>query len=195
MNGKWWHGAPEPGALLVSAPSLTDPNFNRTVVYLLEHGPDGSLGVIVNRPSRTPVGAVLDEWQEAMSDPAVIYEGGPVQKDGALCLAQLDDAGRVEPADSPITVTPGGGVGLVDLDADVEAVVNRAMGFRVFAGHSGWDEQQLLGEIAEGAWYVLPGRPRDVFTDRPADLWRDVLSRQPFPLSLVSTFPEDPSSN
>src|SRR5881275_2103715 len=78
------------GRLLVATPLLGDPHFARTVVYLLEHDGGGTVGVVVNRPSHTPVGHVLPDWQDAVSGPAVVFGGGPVQPDGALCLGQLE---------------------------------------------------------------------------------------------------------
>ncbi len=83
---------PAGGRLLVATPLLGDPHFARTVVYLLEHDGGGTVGVVVNRPSHTPVGHVLPDWQDAMSGPAVVFGGGPVQPDGALCLGQLAQA-------------------------------------------------------------------------------------------------------
>ena len=65
----------------------------------------------------------------------------------------------------------------------------------MFAGHSGWSPGQLDEEIVEGAWWVVPGSPDDLFSAEPRTMWRRVLRRQPPPLSLVSTLPEDPSQN
>jgi putative transcriptional regulator len=62
---------------------------------------------------------------------------------------------------------------------------------RVFAGHSGWAPEQLDDEIAEGAWWVVPGSPSDLFSDDPRPMWSRVLRRQPPPLSMVSTYPPD----
>ena len=179
---------PSAGRLLVATPLLTDPNFQRSVVYLLEHDEGGSVGVIVNRPSRTPVGQVLPVWHEAMCGPPVVFGGGPVQPDGALCLgrAAAEVAGTRRVVD---------GVCTVDLDGDVHAVVAGTTGLRVFAGHAGWSPDQLAGEIAEGAWWVLPGTAEDVFSADPRPLWARVLRRQPPPLSLLSTFPPDPQLN
>ena len=81
---------PAAGRLLVATPVLGDPHFARTVVYLLEHDGGGTVGVILNRPSRTPVGQVLPDWHEAVTGPAGRLRRRPVQPDGALCLAQLD---------------------------------------------------------------------------------------------------------
>ncbi|MCW2542075.1 MAG: hypothetical protein JWN95_3800 [Frankiales bacterium] len=187
-----WHTLP-PAAhrLLVAAPSLGDPDFFRTVVFLIEHDDTGTVGVIINRPSRTPVGQILPDWQDVMSEPSVVFNGGPVQRDGALGLGRLSgssDAGTGLRAVS-------GGLALVDLDADPTQVSVDAQHLRVFAGHAGWSVGQLEDEIVEGGWYVVEGGLDDVFSERPGGLWKTVLRRQPTPLSLLSTYPVDVGLN
>jgi len=174
--------------LLVATPLLRDPHFARTVVYLLEHDGGGTVGVIMNRPSHTPVGQVLPDWQDIVSGPSVVFGGGPVQPDGALCLGLLD-------SDGPWGKRVVDGVGTVDLDGDVLAIAGVANRLRVFAGHAGWSPGQLEDEIAEGAWWVLPGGPADLFSEDPRAMWSHVLRRQPPPLNLVSTYPSDPMLN
>lgn len=175
---------PEGGRLLVATPLLDDPHFARTVVYLLEHDGGGTVGVVLNRPSRTPVGQVLPEWHSAVVGPAVVFGGGPVQPDGALCLAQLQ-------SDGPGVRRVVDGVGTVDLDGDVTLITGLARRLRVFAGHAGWSPGQLDDELAMGAWWAVPGSPDDLFSVEPRDMWRTVLRRQPPPLNLVSTYPAD----
>lgn len=184
------YGGPEPlgGRLLVATPLLTDPHFSRTVVYLLEHDGGGTVGVIMNRPSRTPVGQVLPDWHDVVSGPSVVFGGGPVQPDGALCLGLLH-------SDGPWAKQLVDGVGTVDLDGDVLEISGVATQLRVFAGHAGWSPGQLEAELAEGAWWVVEGSPADLFSDDPAAMWRRVLRRQPPPLNLVSTYPADPLLN
>ena len=179
---------PAAGRLLTATPLLGDPNFVRTVVYLLEHDGGGTVGVVMNRPSHTPVGQVLPDWHDAVSGPAVVFGGGPVQPDGALCLGELDPGseGIREVVD---------GVSTVDLDGDVAVIAPNARRLRVFAGHAGWAGGQLHDELDEGAWWVLPGSPDDLFSDEPRSMWRAVLRRQPPPLNLLSTYPLDPSLN
>jgi putative transcriptional regulator len=191
MAAEAWRLAPAAHRLLVAAPPLTEPEFFRTVVFLIEHDDTGTVGVVINRASRTPVGQVLPDWQDVMSEPAVVFNGGPVQRDGALGLGRLTgttDAGTGLRAVS-------GGLALVDLDADPEQVVLGAANLRVYAGHAGWGPGQLDGEIAEGAWFVVTGGLDDVFSSHPGTLWKAVLRRQPAPLSLLSTFPVDAGLN
>ena len=179
---------PEAGHLLVATSVLGDPHFRRSVVYLLEHNADGTLGVVLNRPSATDVSEVLPRWRDLVSGPPVLFEGGPVQPDGALCLGALDTA----PTDARALHD---GIVSVDLDGDPEAVVGKASALRVFAGYAGWSAGQLDAEIAEGAWWVVPGSRGDLFSGEPAGLWSSVLRRQPPPLSYMSTYPDDPSRN
>jgi putative transcriptional regulator len=176
------------GRLLVATPLLTDPHFRRTVVYLLEHDGGGTVGVVLNRPSHTPVGQVLPSWQDAVSGPAVVFNGGPVQPDGALCLGQLATDG---PGVRPVV----DGVATVDLDGDVAVIATNARRLRVFAGHAGWAQGQLDDELEEGAWWALAGSPDDLFSEDPRSMWRQVLRRQPAPLNLISTYPVDLTLN
>src|SRR3954464_11438254 len=179
---------PAAGRLLVATPLLGDPHFSRTVVYLLEHDGGGTVGVPRHRPSHTPVGQVLPDWHDAVSGPAVVFGGGPVQPDGALCLGQLapGTAGIRELVD---------GVSTVDLDGDVTVIAPIARRLRVFAGHAGWAPGQLGDELAEGAWWVVPGTPDDLFSEQPRSMWSTVLRRHPMPLSLLSTYPVDVALN
>jgi putative transcriptional regulator len=50
-------------------------------------------------------------------------------------------------------------------------------------------------EIDEGAWYVLPAEPGDVFAAQPDQLWRTVLRRQDGDLAFLATYPDDPGMN
>lgn len=178
------------GRLLVAAPALADPNFARTVVLLLDHGDDGALGVVLNRPTQVPVAEVLPGWRHVVSAPGVLFQGGPVGRDAALgVVAVANGDGTV----GVRAVAPG--LGLLDLDAPPEVVSPALRGLRVFAGYSGWGSEQLEGELAEGAWYVVPGLPSDATLAQPLGLWRAVLRRQRGTLAFVSTFPDDPTHN
>lgn len=179
------------GRLLVATPSLRDPTFHRTVVLMLDHGEDGGLGVVLNRPLEVDVEAVLPPWQPWTTAPGVLFQGGPVALDSALGLVGAPGDGPEPPGVRRIN----GSLGLVDLDVEPEAVVPGLSGLRVFAGYTGWAAGQLEREIEEGSWYVVESEARDAFTDEPEQLWRTVLRRQPGDLAFVATFPEDPDLN
>jgi putative transcriptional regulator len=184
------------GRLLVATPQLEDPNFRRSVVLLVEHDADeGTLGVVLNRPTEVPVDQVLPPWGELVTGPNVVFQGGPVALDSALALA------RVPGTDPPLGwraldgVTEVGRVGLVDLDAPPNLLAADLLQLRVFAGYAGWSAGQLRAEIEEGAWYLVTGEAGDVFAGDPERLWQRVLRRQPGELAFVATFPDDPSLN
>jgi putative transcriptional regulator len=190
---------PAAGRLLLAMPMLRDPNFAGSVVYLLESTPhEGAAGVVVNVPSRTPVGQVLPDWHDHASEPGVVFRGGPVQPDGALCLAGPIDSDATEPTAGlrAIRTRRGpSGVALVDLDADAAAVGAAVSELRVFAGHAGWSPGQLEAEIAEGAWWVVPGRPTDVFSPQPSRLWQQTVARQPNRVALLASYSASPGLN
>lgn len=178
------------GQLLVAAPALKDPNFERAVVLLLAHGPDGAIGVILNRISQLPVATVLPGWDDAAASPAVVFEGGPVQPDSAICLARVRQG--TDPEHWSRVVER---LGTADISVEPEQLLPQVEMLRVFAGYSGWASGQLEGEIERGGWLVLDLLPSDPFTDRSDDLWPMVLRRQPGLLSAVAHFPPDPSLN
>src|SRR5688572_22527358 len=76
------------GQLLIAEPLLGDPNFDRTVVLMIEHTDDGALGVVLNRPTDLDVDAVLGDWAGLAASPPVLYRGGPVEQNGVLALGR-----------------------------------------------------------------------------------------------------------
>ena len=182
------------GRLLVASPELGDPNFVRTVVLLVDHDESGALGVVLNRPSTTDVGEILPDWHLYATPPQVVFQGGPVGRDSALALAARVDGKGEE--DEPLGFRHvHSGIGLVDLDGPAELIASSIISMRVFAGYAGWGSEQLEAEIDQGAWFVVNAEPSDLASDDPEQLWTDVLRRQPPPLAMVATFPDDPSLN
>ena len=183
----------EAGTLLVASPALTDENFGRSVVFVIDHRREGTLGVVLNRPSDVAVADVLPTWGPHTTTPHAVFVGGPVEQKTALCLAALR-AGE-DPARTGGVVGVRGPVALVDLDGDPDALAPRVRGLRVFAGYAGWSRGQLAGEIARGDWFVVPGLPDDVLAPPHVDLWGGVLRRQGLPLALMATHVADGRRN
>lgn len=190
------------GGLLVAMPMLVDPNFKLTVILVLEHSAEGSVGVVLNRPSEVTLEHVLPTWAPLATGSEYFHIGGPCQTDAALCLARgelLDarvdvEGGRDELAAAGLKPSATG-VYLADLDAEPVPSAQLITDIRVFAGYAGWSAGQLSAEIAEGAWVCVASRPEDVFTSSPATLWRSVLHRQGGPLGILRSAPEDPALN
>lgn len=183
----------EPGTLLVAAPQLLDSNFQRTVVYVIHHRAEGTLGVVLNRPSEVDVDEVLPKWAAHASEPPALFIGGPVEQRTAICLAAFRAGQDVSDVDGVVGVR--GPVGLVDLDGDPDDLASRARGLRFFAGYAGWETGQLGAEIDRGDWYVVPALPDDVLATSSDRLWSQVLRRQGLPLALLATHPGDVKLN
>lgn len=177
------------GKLLVAAPTLLDPNFARTVVFMLEHNDEGAIGVVLNRPSELPVATTIEPWAGRTVPPSVIFLGGPVSPSSVIALASvsLDDAGANW---NPIL----GRIGTVDLDVDPSEVPGLDE-VRMFAGYAGWSGGQLEAELHDDCWFEVTAELTDVHTDDPDELWWEVLARQPEPLNRLAHYPRDPSDN
>jgi putative transcriptional regulator len=179
------------GSLLVATPVLRDPSFERSVVLLVAHEPGGAMGVVLNRATEVPVADVLGEWSSLAHDPAVLFEGGPVQPDSAICVARArPDCGQAagfQPFFGPL--------GTVDLGGEPAALREQVDGVRVFAGYAGWQPGQLEEEIASGSWFTFDALPGDPFMTRPDDMWAMVLRRQGGLLAAVAQYPPDPTMN
>ncbi|MFC4603850.1 YqgE/AlgH family protein [Rhodococcus kronopolitis] len=182
-----------PGSLLVSSTGLTEPSFRRTVVYVIEHNESGSLGVVLNRASATAVHTVLPQWGDLCARPRALFVGGPVKRDAALCLATLRTGAGIDGVEGLRRVH--GRVVMVDLDSDPDQVGPLVEGVRVFAGYAGWSIGQLDGELDHDDWTLVSALPSDVIGPPRADLWAQVLRRQPLPLSLRATHPIDVERN
>jgi len=174
------------GRLLVATPLLDDPNFERTVVMLIDHDDEGSVGVVLNRPGMVPVKEVLPAFELLAASPGVVFGGGPVMPEGILCVAQADH-------DTPEFLHLMGGIGVLGLGSEIPP--HGVSQVRLFAGYSGWGAHQLDAEFDAGAWFVLDARPSDAFTTRPDELWARVLRRAGGRLAMFATLPEDPRQN
>ena len=154
---------------------MDDPNFEHTVIYVLHIDDDGAVGVVINRPAEVTVSTVLPRWSPYATSPGTVMKGGPVAQNGLLGVA----------------LTPGG-VSNIDLTEEPTAGV---VSVRVFAGYAGWGPGQLEDELDEGSWLVVDPRPGDLWSARPAELWNEVLARQPGTTSWLALCPPDPSAN
>jgi putative transcriptional regulator len=149
------------GRLLVAAPLLIDPNFYRTVVLVVRHDEEGAMGLILNRRSQEPAAPYLSGWSEFLEADALVFEGGPVERERALGLVAPQDP------EDPWS-------GLTDLSGEP----GPPYPIRIFAGYAGWGPGQLEFEIAENSWLVLAVETGDFLTEAPDKLWSQVLTRQ-----------------
>jgi putative transcriptional regulator len=174
------------GKLLVSSPSLHDPNFRKTVVLIAHHDEDGAMGLVLSRPSDVPAAAAAPALEGLPGADEPVFVGGPVEPTALMVLAEFDD---VDDAAAPIF----GRLGFMPADAEPHDLSIQRL--RIFAGYSGWSSGQLEAELAEPAWLVVDAEADDAFAADPDELWRSVLRRHGGPLTLMERMPFDPGLN
>ncbi|SER69520.1 putative transcriptional regulator [Propionibacterium cyclohexanicum] len=182
---------PQAGELLVSAAGRDAGFFDQAVILLLDNDENGAIGVALNKPSTTPVSNVLPAWAGQLNPPPVLFAGGPVTPNGAICLAKVLDRSEEPPGWRPVV----GDVGLLHLDTPVEIVHGAYSDVRVFAGYAGWQPGQLEAELRQHVWIRSTPREEDIFGTNAQGLWRRVLRRQGGEAALLSAYTDDPSRN
>jgi putative transcriptional regulator len=178
----------EKGKLLVALPTLRDSNFWQTVILLCEHGPEGSLGLVVNRPTEVEVSTLLDD-HPYLAGAGCVYAGGPVQKNAMLILCRSNEA----PEGSGILKN-------VFLARDLEALktpnlLGPERKIHCYIGYAGWGQGQLEAEVKAGAWHLLPGDADLIFNADPATLWQKMMQRIGGEWAIYATMPPNPSLN
>lgn len=176
------------GWLLVASPTLSDPNFRRTVVLVGEHSDEGAMGVVLNRPSPVSVAEAVPPLTSLVEDEDLVHVGGPVQPGAVVALAEYEEPELA-------AALAFGDVGFLAADADTEALAGTLRRVRVYAGYAGWSPGQLEAELEEEAWIVEPAVADDVFTSNPDGLWPAVLTRKGGQFALLARMPLDPSVN
>jgi putative transcriptional regulator len=179
-----------PGLFLYAAPGIADARFAEAVVLLIQHGPEGSMGLVVNRPTEMPLREALPAVAEAKGSPLRIYWGGPVKPEAILGLVRA-------PSASPGAQSVLPDVHLTGDLADVRAVLsgeNPAGRLRVYTGCAGWTAGQLATEVRAGVWVMDRADADSVFASDPSTLWERVRlllkrlearARRPLPRQVV----------
>jgi len=179
------------GQLLIAAPSLFTPFFTKTVILMLEHGEDGALGVVLNRPTEA---TVTDVSEQVLDEPfewdKPINLGGPVP--GPLMV--LHDVEEL----SDQEVLPGV-YNTVQAEKVEQLLRRQAEPCLILANYSGWGPGQLEGEFDLDSWLTLPARVEHVFWDGAGELW-DVVVKEVGATKLsdflgLRNLPPDPSVN
>ena len=162
------------GQLLIASPSLRDP-FDRAVIMMAQHGRNGALGIVINRPiTRRPIASVLAALgadAEGVTDSVLIFLGGPVSPNVAFALHSADYR-------QPHTMDIDGRVALSDAAGtlrDIGTDHGPKQSLIAF-GYAGWAPQQLDDELARGAWVAAPENPALVFDTDRAKVWTDALA-------------------
>ncbi len=181
---------PEKGDLLISEPFLPDPNFQRTVVLICEHGADGSFGFVLNKQSLIKG---MDVLEDAESFDAPLYVGGPVQQDTLHFIhRQVAEIGGG--ADLGEGIRWGGN--FEQLMSLIRSGVANMEDFKFFLGYSGWGKGQLEEELEQNSWIIYKSATaEDIFDTQPDFLWRECLKKMGGKYKIISNYPTDPRLN
>jgi putative transcriptional regulator len=158
-------------AFLIAVPQLGDPNFNRGVVFILEHGEQGSMGLVLNRPTDLDINAFCEsqEMKWAGDSSGFVFQGGPVQTERAFILHASEHEG---PETEEV-------LGQVRLSYSLESLKLLAdqppNKLRIFLGYAGWGPGQLAEELTAGAWLLGQANEALIFDPRTESVWEQAL--------------------
>jgi putative transcriptional regulator len=175
------------GYLLIASPQLLDPNFEHTVLLMVQHDEQGALGLVLNRPLDTTVAAAVAEAVDVPCHCAEqLHQGGPCE--GPLMVVHThEDAGEIEALPGIYFST--------DTDKVKWLLEHNQGAIKFFTGYAGWGAGQLEGELAAGGWYVARSDVRQIFDDSPL-LWRRLVAQIALGRRVnPNIIPEDPSAN
>ena len=155
------------GHFLIARPVLRDSNFARSVVLILQHGSVGAFGLVVNRKAKVS------------GLPFSVYVGGPCKSEGLLILhghpEWIDSPDELDKRQVADGIFMGDGDCLRRINEPAEGDVLR---YRLFTGNSGWGPGQLEGELATGAWSVVPASAEFMFDTPINEIWKGLLPPQ-----------------
>ena len=153
---------------LIAMPTLEDPYFANSLVYVCEHNENGALGIIVNRPLDLDLAGLFEKIDIKLENTGLaklpVYFGGPVQLDRGFVLHR--PVGKWQS-----TLAVNGDVGLTS-SRDVLASVGSAglpSEIIVTLGYAGWSAGQLEEEIAQNSWLTVAAKPSILFDLPPEE--------------------------
>lgn len=179
---------PAAGKLLIAEPFLNDPGFARTVVFLVEHGEEGSIGFVLNRPSSSTIGDLLPELYTPRLS---VFEGGPVQADTMHMIHKMPE--RMGGAEILPGIFWGGSYD--DLAKTIHEDAGQELDLRLFIGYSGWACGQLEQELKDGVWLVADTFEDVIFETDSRKVWQDALRSLGSSFAFMANMPIHPQLN
>lgn len=187
--GQYQKYQPSAGRLLIADPSLEGGEFRKSIILLVDHSDEGSLGVILNKPSDILLSKAVNGLKDFDMD---LFYGGPVETETIFFLHSL---GSEVPGTLPV------GQGLFwGGDANyVRDRINRGLvkpgQIRFFVGYSGWAPGQLEEELERDSWIVSNASIIDILSPHPVEMWSSAMKAMGHNYAIWSTLPFDPEMN
>jgi putative transcriptional regulator len=161
------------GKLLVSSRGLPDPNFVDSVVLLIQHDPQSTVGLMINRRTQATISSILKDLNTAKHRSDPIYVGGPVELSAVFGLLRS----RKKPDGATSLLSE---VYLVSTKALLEKTLAASSGpgdLRLYLGYCGWAGGQLENEVRQGGWWIFDAKADVVFDPEPGSLWSRLIAR------------------
>ncbi len=180
---------PGKGKILISEPFLPDTFFNRSIVYLTDHTPQGSVGFILNKKLDLQASAAIEGfegWNENLS------MGGPVAPD---TLHYLHNLGNLIPNSIQVEGNIFWGGDIESIKELIKAKQIKQSQIRFFLGYSGWSAGQLERELKENSWVIAKVNSEVVLNNRGNDIWKKVLRSFNNKYRMWAEFPDSPEMN
>lgn len=179
---------PEVGRLLIAEPFLSDQNFLRSVVYICDHGPEGTVGFSLNRQTDLVLSDLIPEL-DAPDLP--VFHGGPVQVDTLHILHRIPHLlGGVEVSDG---VYWGGA--FEALKRVIQEKKYKPSDMKILVGYAGWGQEQITRELEEKSWLVAESSSKLLFETPSKELWRTSIESIGHEFSFLAHLPLSPQLN
>jgi putative transcriptional regulator len=158
------------GTVLYAAPWYNDEDLSQQAVLVLRHNDTGAVGVRLTRPDGELPGTFPAGWRPLLHHPVRLFDGGPVARDGYIVVTMLRRG-----ATRPVRFLPiRDRLGTVALSPTPEDLDRSVQTMRVFVGYLGWRPGELEEYIERGELVVSRRPTRQVFTERPGELWQSL---------------------
>lgn len=179
---------PGKGRILISDPFLPDPYFKRSVVLLVDHSDQGSLGFILNKPLDI---TLSDTELKIEGSQHKMHFGGPVQSSDLFYIHTKENI----PGSTSVSKNLYWGGNFSEVEGLLKDGLITEHEIKFFVGYSGWEIDQLQKEIEEDSWLVSEIDISWIFKTDSVHLWKRILEDMDDRISVLSTFPEDPNMN
>ena len=180
---------PSRGKILISEPFLRDATFGRSVILLIDHTDEGTMGLIINKPLPIFVNDIIKEFKYINDIP--LYKGGPVATDTLFYLHTLANISGAIPVSKGLYLNG-------DFDEIKKYILqgNKVdQHIRFFLGYSGWESEQLSTELKENTWLVSKEDKDYLMNSDTKDMWKEALEKLGSKYEAWSRFPRVPTFN
>lgn len=180
----------KPGDILIAQPFMEDENFRRSVIGITEHGEEGTVGFILNKPIKIQLTELIQTLNT--DDNYKVYFGGPVATDTIHYIHNVGDL-----LEESIKIKKGiyWGGNFEKLLFLIESKLIKTSNIKFYIGYSGWSKGQLQGELHTKSWIVSDWYANYTFQTKSQKLWQQALDHKGEKYSVIANIPNSPNNN